>query len=708
MIKIFDRRNKKIEKIRNEYLKFYYIEKDSELDESSLLSLGLNMYSKNSSIQKDLYHAFAISTFNQNITLHPQQLECLNILSNGDNLLLSAPTSFGKTFVALEYISKNNFNNIVFVVPTLALMNELFMKINSFFGETYNIVLNSSEYIEEKNIFIFVPERADNNFIYKLDKVDLLVFDEVYKLNRKKNDKRLIALNKSYFSLVDKASQTILLGPFIRDIVFERSKLSENITKYFTDYSPVYTKLEFVTKQKKDAFTKNELHNSQSKLVYFQTPNEIYKFSNYLIDNSFDKETITNHLTEWCDKYISPEWLPTVLLKKGIGIHHGKLPTFMRKYLENLFNEKQIVNMLCTSTLLEGINTPTKELIVYNSEKLSSFELNNLIGRVGRLNTFEEGIVYLFDEALNEKIIGDSKYEQITIIAEDNATEELAEVIYLDKDFDTLSPEEKDTFFKLENLLLKFDKTIDDLKQTDNFNFTEFIKFLEYIDIIIDLCNKYSFLKGSNPAHQKEATKVKGEIFDIFTKIIPNKHQYILNNLKKIIKVPIKHSTCVSKLLNLRPKNIYEKIKDEVNNVKEYMTKAELSIFIDFLFDLAFSYIKYDLYKIVYYIKFIFDDNYLENHPNNAIAIHILNTEIVNRFEIFNSSDDELLRILLDLNFPYSDASEIKKIINSILDPERLSTKKIIEAIQIKYDTIINSKEIENVSKDLIKVLLNK
>lgn len=40
----------------------------------------------------------------------------------------------------------------------------------------------------------------------------------------------------------------------------------------------------------------------------------------------------------------------------------------MRKYVENLYNNKEIVNMFCTSTLLEGINTPTEQLIIYDSK----------------------------------------------------------------------------------------------------------------------------------------------------------------------------------------------------------------------------------------------------------------------------------------------------------------------------------------------------
>ena len=52
----------------------------------------------------------------------------LAILDKQNYLFISAPTSFGKTYIALEYIKRRKPNNIVFVVPTLALMQEIFIK----------------------------------------------------------------------------------------------------------------------------------------------------------------------------------------------------------------------------------------------------------------------------------------------------------------------------------------------------------------------------------------------------------------------------------------------------------------------------------------------------------------------------------------------------------------------------------------------------
>lgn len=395
MVNKIDRRNSKIETMRSNYLDCYYDEKNTVLDTSSMQALGLNMYIKSDSMKMILYNSFCHSIYDGKVIMHQQQIECLNYLMKGDNLLISAPTSFGKTFVALEYMCRKSLNNIVFVVPTLALMNELFAKIRMKFGEDYNIVQNGYENIDSKNIIIIVPERADVELLSKMNYIDLLIFDEIYKLqrtasnkNERNMDKRIISLNRGYFELVNRSKQVLLLGPFIKDISFERTKLNENITKYITDYSPVYTKI--IYKEDKDEFIYDELDNGEAKLIYFNSPHAIYEFATR-ISNNVSFEENTNSLTEWCDKYVTEKWLPSELLKKGIGIHHGKLPGFMRKYIENLYNTRKIDTILCTSTLLEGINTPTNELIVYDSEGLSAFKINNLIGRVGRLNTFQKG-----------------------------------------------------------------------------------------------------------------------------------------------------------------------------------------------------------------------------------------------------------------------------------------------------------------------------
>lgn len=133
----------------------------------------LSFYLKRDSCVKKIESFANRSYFDNKIILSESQIEILSILEE-KNLFLSAPTSFGKTFIVLEYMIRHpNLKNIVFIVPTLALMNELLKKIYDHFSDNYNICINGNEKLKEKNIFIFVPERSDCNFINLISDIEL-------------------------------------------------------------------------------------------------------------------------------------------------------------------------------------------------------------------------------------------------------------------------------------------------------------------------------------------------------------------------------------------------------------------------------------------------------------------------------------------------------------------------------------------------------
>lgn len=711
MIKNIDRRERKIEEIRKLNLEQYY--ENVYIDENNLMNLGLNMYIKKSKILKnDIYSVFHQSKYDNRIVLHPQQAECIDLLFKNNNMILSAPTSFGKTYVAFEFIARNDFNNVVFIVPTIALMNEIMKKVKDKFSDKYNIITNSFEDFEEKNIFILVPERVDIELINKIKEVDFLIFDEIYKLKRiqtekeRERDKRIITLNRGYFELVNKSKRALLLGPFIKDVVFERTKLNNNIVKYFSDYSPVYNKIDFI-EEDKNIFTIKEIENKNQKLIYFKSPGSIYKFCINKIEEKDSQNLKSNSLTEWCDKYISEKWLPAIMLKNEIGIHHGSLPTFMRKYIENMYNSNNLKTILCTSTLLEGINTPTNELIVYDSEDLSAFEINNLIGRVGRLGKFKTGNIFLFDKKLEKAIIGEEKYETIEIIAEDNKILDIEEVIYLLKDKDLLDESQNKIIKELDEKLRKYKKTVESLTNTDGFKIDELISFIDNIPNIKEKVKLLYNAKNSLLKEEKnKTTKYRGDVIEILMSIIPNRNKSI-NTINKNITNRIKSSVCVSQLLAKKPGNIYNKIQNQIIKQTDNIPEEYLNLFIDYLFDLAFKYIKYELSRIVKYYNFIFDEEYLKDSEDKEI-IEFMNKEIIERFEMFNGNNNKIIKILLDLAIPYSDAKKLEKILRFDMDNEKVSTSKVIKRIEEKMEKIENNNEIEEVTKDILKILIEK
>lgn len=258
----------------------------------------------------------------------------------------------------------------------------------------------------------------------------------------------------------------------------------------------------------KDEFILDEIEEERSKLVYFNSPVSIYKFAVTVL-KQLDLEKEDNSLTQWCDKYISDKWLVSEMLKRGIGIHHGKLPNFMRRYIENLYNDKELKTIFCTSTLLKGINTPTNELLVYDSNEMTAFKINNLIGRVGRLSSFQKGQVYLFDKNLEKYLLGDEKYEEVSIVAETNEIVDLEEVIYLNKATDELSTEQMSLYNKLQENLKKYGKTVEDLQKTDGFVIAEFLRLEDIYGLTVsetdgEVCLKVNVRKGKEAAHLYE------------------------------------------------------------------------------------------------------------------------------------------------------------------------------------------------------------
>lgn len=95
-------------------------------------------------------------------------------------------------------------------------------------------------------------------------------------------------------------------------------------------------------------------------------------------------------LIELIKTYVHKDYFLIDCLKKGVAFHFGRLPQRIRQRIENLFEEKVIDYMFCTSTLLEGVNLPAKNIFIFSNaignSKFSDVDFWNLAGRAGRLS----------------------------------------------------------------------------------------------------------------------------------------------------------------------------------------------------------------------------------------------------------------------------------------------------------------------------------
>lgn len=132
----------------------------------------------------------------ERIIFHHAQAEVYYALMRGENIVLSAPTSFGKSLIIDSVIASERYNNIVIIVPTIALIDETRKRLSQF-KESYKIITHPSQSTSKRNVFILTQERAIE--IIPEIEVDFFIIDEFYKLSPQKSDEeRCHVLNQVF------------------------------------------------------------------------------------------------------------------------------------------------------------------------------------------------------------------------------------------------------------------------------------------------------------------------------------------------------------------------------------------------------------------------------------------------------------------------------------------------------------------------------
>ncbi|MCB0486695.1 MAG: DEAD/DEAH box helicase, partial [Flavobacteriaceae bacterium] len=165
-----------------------------------------------------VYEAFKVDVGRgEERTLHREQSHLLKKIIDGESVAVSAPTSFGKSFIIDAFIALNKPNNVVIIVPTIALTDETRRRLYKKFSDKYKIITTTEVDLMEKNIFIFPQERA-LNYIDKIETIDLLIVDEFYKASTSFDKERSSSLIRAIMKLGDIAKQRYYLAPNIKEI----------------------------------------------------------------------------------------------------------------------------------------------------------------------------------------------------------------------------------------------------------------------------------------------------------------------------------------------------------------------------------------------------------------------------------------------------------------------------------------------------------
>ena len=141
-----------LSEIRKKYIrKIDEDENNIKVMSDDLFNLGLNIYSKEYSFDSAVFNSLATSCLDKSIVLHKEQLKIINLIEKYSAIIVSAPTSFGKTYCIFEYIARFKPKNIVLIVPTLALVDEYLKKIIRKYNSVFKEYKTHINYDEDKN-----------------------------------------------------------------------------------------------------------------------------------------------------------------------------------------------------------------------------------------------------------------------------------------------------------------------------------------------------------------------------------------------------------------------------------------------------------------------------------------------------------------------------------------------------------------------------
>jgi len=407
---------------RNKLILLLDFHKKNNLDYNPIVNhlirtLGLYPYIKTDTSQWQdafIYEIFKVNVgLSEPITLHREQSIVLKKLLEGKNLAISAPTSFGKSFIIDAFISLKKPDNVLIIVPTISLTDETRRRLHKKFSSEYKIITTSDVELDEKNLFIFPQERAIS-YLNKIKSLDLLIIDEFYKASESHDKDRAPALLKAMMMYRKVAKQCYYLAPNINEI--RENPFTNNMEFMKIDFNTVYLERhDYSAKINENEALKSKYlldilrnHNGKS-LIYAGTYPNIEKVSRILFENyPLTKKELLLQFSSWLKKNYDSEWMLTKLIERESGVHNGRLHRSVSQIQIKLFEEELgLTKIISTSSIVEGVNTSAENVIIWKSKNgnknLKDFMFKNIIGRSGRMFKHFIGRVFLLSAPPKEE-----------------------------------------------------------------------------------------------------------------------------------------------------------------------------------------------------------------------------------------------------------------------------------------------------------------
>ncbi|MFV4912837.1 helicase-related protein [Microbacterium lacticum] len=369
-------------------------------------------------------------------------------VGSNDWLSVSAPTSAGKSKIIrehfLEFARNNDSFTLVYLVPTRALIEEVSRDLRAeapaevgIFTMPWDPDLSEST----RSILVVTQERLHLTLELMPDlTVDLLFVDEAQSLG---GDARGVLLQQAIERTVRRSpeAQVLFASPLssnpeilIEDAASGRRSsyfVSEAVTvnQNLIWVESVYRKrqrrsVSLISNGNRHQLGEIELAqrainipmrialvahalagNTAGNVIYVNTASDAEKVAKAVyeqIATTGEPDAEIDDLRDLIKTAVHSKYLLADVLERRVAFHYGNMPLVVRSEVERLFGEGKIHYLVCTSTLLEGVNLPCRTIFMRNPQKgvghpLSDGDFWNLAGRAGRWGKEFEGNVVCID-----------------------------------------------------------------------------------------------------------------------------------------------------------------------------------------------------------------------------------------------------------------------------------------------------------------------
>jgi superfamily II DNA/RNA helicase len=356
-------------------------------------------------------------------------------------LSASAPTASGKTFVILQWvldqIRLGRAHVTVYLAPTRALVSEIESSLLTLLGSDTTVKVSSlplrQKYDEARAggprlILVFTQERLHllANVLSEAITIDLLVVDEAHKIGdtqrgvilqdaiervgranpalrilfispATENPEELLADAPTGIgvAVVNSDVPTVLQNLILASQVPRKSKLW-NLSIRQQDGDKPLGVLRLANSpaglQKQLAFIAAAVGQQGGTLVYANRAADSEKVADLisqLLPASEKPDSELVNLADLARKAVHPQYRLAPLVERGVAFHYGNMPSLIRLEIERLFRSGKIRFLVCTSTLIEGVNLSCRTIVLQGPRKgighpMEPHDFWNLAGRAGR------------------------------------------------------------------------------------------------------------------------------------------------------------------------------------------------------------------------------------------------------------------------------------------------------------------------------------